>query len=85
MFEQEEIGNEGLAVVTPEDICLYERMHQCQAQLREIGIYELKSTDKISDLRTKYYKKHVDIDKPPETLLSKISVCMFSNDPMLSY
>lgn len=71
VFEQEEMGGESGAVVTPEDICLYERMHQCQAQLRQVGIYELKSTDKISDLRTKYYKKHVDIDQPPQALLSK--------------
>ena len=68
-YEQTEISGDGDLTVTPEDICLYERMHQSYFQLYKIGIEELKSTDKISVLKTKYYRKN--IDNVEKTLIAK--------------
>lgn len=55
--------------VTPEEICLFERMHQSYQKLIKFGIQELKSTDKISVLKTKFFRKFItDIRK---TLIAK--------------
>ena len=59
-YEQMEIKSESDLRVTPEEICLYQRMKQSLAKLAYFGITELKSTDKISVLKTKYYRKNID-------------------------
>lgn len=68
-FEQEEIAGDSNFEVTPEDVCLYYRMHQSMYKLIFFGIEELKSTDKISVLRTKFYRKNItDVEK---TMIAK--------------
>ena len=42
------------------DLCLYERMHKSYYQLRDFGIEKLKSSDKINNIKTKFYKKNFD-------------------------
>lgn len=71
VFEQEEMVGDQQTLVSPEEVCLYERMNQSYHQLRRIGIQELKSTDKIADLRTKYYKKKIDTKAPDSELYGK--------------
>jgi hypothetical protein len=71
VYEQEEMAGDQQTLVSPEEICLYERMNQSYYQLRNMGINELKSTDKIADLRTKYYKKTIDTSQPDDILYSK--------------
>ena len=55
-FEQAEIAGEDNIDVEPEEICLYQRMHQSNQELLNMGINELKSTDKLSVVKTKFYK-----------------------------
>jgi hypothetical protein len=73
VFEQEEMVGDQQTLVSPEEVCLYERMNQSHHQLKEMGIVDLKSTDKIADLRTKYYKKTIDTKAPDNILYGKES------------
>lgn len=70
VYEQEEMAGDQQTQVSPEEICLYERMNQSFHQLKALGIVELKSTDKIADLRTKFYKKTIDTSLPDSELYS---------------
>lgn len=47
------------ASVTPEELCLYERMYQSYYHLCDFGIIKLKSSDKISVIKTKFYRKNI--------------------------
>lgn len=53
-----DLNGEMEASITPEDLCLYERMHKSYYQLRDFGIEKLKSSDKINNIKTKFYKKN---------------------------
>ena len=75
VYEQEEMVGEQQTLVSPEEVCLYERMNQSFYQLKKMGINELKSTDKIADLRTKYYKKTIDTKEPDEILFGRFKAC----------
>lgn len=68
-FEQMEISDESELRVTPEEVCLYERMRQSMAKLHHMGILEIKSTDKIGVLKSKFYKKHIEDSE--KTLIAK--------------
>lgn len=59
-YEQTDIADDGSLDVTPEEMCLYERMMQSHYKLYFMGIEELKSTDKLSVLRTKYFRNNID-------------------------
>ena len=41
----------------PDDVCLYERMHTSRVRLKNLGLEELKSCDKINTVKLKYIKK----------------------------
>ena len=41
--------------ITPEDICLYERMMMNKQQLEYKGITQLKTSDKLQMLKYKYF------------------------------
>ena len=55
-----EYGDETEAQITPEELCLYERMYQTFYDLNDFGIHKLKSSDKISVIKTKFYRNHLD-------------------------
>lgn len=59
-YEQTEIAGDSSLEVTPEEMCLYERMQQSYYKLYFMGIEELKSTDKLSVLRTKFFRNNID-------------------------
>lgn len=44
--------------ITPEEMCLYERMHACLSNLKEFGLCDLRNADKINLARNKYIKKN---------------------------
>ena len=46
--------------ITPEELCLYERMYQTFYDLTDFGIRKLKSSDKISVIKTKFYRNNLD-------------------------
>ena len=47
--------------LTPEELCLYERMYQSHYRLLyEFGIKTLKSSDKISVIKTKFYRQNIN-------------------------
>lgn len=48
------------ATISPEDLCLYERMYQTYYNLCDFGIQKLKSSDKISVIKTKFYRNNLD-------------------------
>ncbi len=48
------------ATISPEDLCLYERMYQTYYNLFDFGIQKLKSSDKISVIKTKFYRNNLD-------------------------
>lgn len=53
-------NNETEASITPEELCLYERMYQTYYDLLDFGITKLKSSDKISVIKTKFYRNNLD-------------------------
>lgn len=48
------------ASITPEELCLYERMYQTYYDLLDFGIHKLKSSDKISVIKTKFYRNNLE-------------------------
>ena len=44
--------------ITPEEMCLYERMHACLSNLKEFGLTDLRNADKINLARNKFIKKN---------------------------
>jgi transcription initiation factor TFIID subunit 1 len=48
------------ASIVPEELCLYERMYQTYYDLLDFGIQKLKSSDKISVIKTKFYRNNLD-------------------------
>ena len=46
--------------IIPEELCLYERMYQTFYDLTDFGITKLKSSDKISVIKTKFYRNNLD-------------------------
>lgn len=48
------------ASIIPEELCLYERMYQTYYDLLDFGIQKLKSSDKISVIKTKFYRNNLD-------------------------
>jgi hypothetical protein len=59
-FEPEDAQDDGDTTVRPEDLCLYKRMHQSYERLRYLGIVEIKSTDRLSVLKTKFSRRNLD-------------------------
>jgi len=53
-------GDEIDASITPEELCLYERMYQSMNKNIQFGIETLKSSDKISVIKTKFYMNNID-------------------------
>lgn len=53
-------GDEIDASITPEELCLYERMYQSMYRNNSFGIETLKSSDKISVIRTKFFMNNID-------------------------
>lgn len=68
-YEPDDHNDDGDFHIRPEDICLYKRMHQSLNKLQNMGIEEIKSTDRLSVLRTKFYRKNLDNSR--KTLISK--------------
>ena len=48
------------ASIIPEELCLYERMYQTYYDLLDFGIHKLKSSDKISVIKTKFYRNNLE-------------------------
>ena len=57
-FNKDKADNENTeGTMKPDDVCLYERMHTSRVRLRNLGLEELKSCDKINTVKLKYIKK----------------------------
>jgi len=54
------LADEVEAFLFPEELCLYERMYQTFYDLTDFGINNLKSSDKISVIKTKFYRNNLD-------------------------
>ena len=44
--------------ITPEEVCQYERMHASNVRLKNLGLEELRSCDKINTIRNRYIKRN---------------------------
>jgi hypothetical protein len=55
--------------ITPEELCLYEKMYQTYYELRDLGLYKMKSTDKIGIVKTKFYRQN--LDDPAKCVIAK--------------
>ena len=44
--------------INPEDICLYERMQKSLCELKEVGINDIRSNEKMKNVLKEFNKKH---------------------------
>ena len=62
-------GDEIDSSLKPEEICLYERMYQSYWKNTLFGIEKLKSSDKISVIRTKFYMNN--LERPDKCMICR--------------
>jgi len=56
LMDEDMERNEGN--ITPEEVCQYERMHASNVRLKNIGLEDLRSCDKINTIRNRYIKRN---------------------------
>ena len=72
--------------ITPEEMCLYERMHACLSNLKEFGLTELINADKINLARNKFIRRN-NIENPgvnPATIRKNLIAKLIAEELQLT-